>query len=555
MKNRTAFIKSLALLGFGILLVGISNAQQDTTKKGKVDITSAFKPILIESAKINFNASPAENDTTKPKLTYNIPNQNLLFNYQPASLKPLALDIDSGGVWNMSSYVKVGFGSLKTPFIQGGFSFGDGKTAGLNIYAKHVSSEGKKDYQNFRNTGVDLKGFFQTTKNIEWNARLGMKQERYYKYGYKPATLIIPKDSLSQEFQTWNGGISFHNINHTQFGISYSPEVFINVFSDGRDNSESNTFINVPIQKTVGKIFAVNLGATFDLTKYKPSKKNSIDNTFYYLSPAILFKTPKMNVQAGIRPSWDNKTFKMFPNVTFEASTDDNRFIFQAGWTGYIRRTSYQYLVSQNPFLRAPTLLKNSWIEERYAGFKGSIGDHFSYSTKLGFDKYKNQPLFIQPGFDTTGKTFGVVYESDMKAIHYSGELNYNEQEKYSIMLGINFNKFLNLKTFDKAYGLIPFELKSSARVQVAKDLWLKSDLFLWEGAQYMRNDAIRSSAQLKGSIDLNAGVEFRITKNLNLWSQFNNVFNKAYQRWNQYPSYGFNFVAGIIFAFEQKTK
>ena len=112
--------KLFFLLALGILGSGISYSQQDTTKKRSVDITSTFKPVLKESAKINFNASPAANDTSKPKLNYDIPNQNLLFNYQPGNLKPLALDIDSGGVWDLSSYIKAGFGSLKTPFVQAG---------------------------------------------------------------------------------------------------------------------------------------------------------------------------------------------------------------------------------------------------------------------------------------------------------------------------------------------------------------------------------------------------------------------------------------------------
>ena len=554
MKKRTTIIKTLYLLTFGILSFGISYAQQDTLKKGKVvDITSAFKPVIKESAKINFNASPAVNDTTKPRLNYDIPNQNLLFAYQPGSLRPLALDIDTGGAWDVNSYIKAGFGSLKTPFVQAGFSFGDGETAGVNIFAKHVSSEGKIDFQDYRNTKVDLKGFLKTTKKMEWNGRLGMNQERYYKYGYQPSTLVFPKDTLLQQFQTWSGGIGVHNTERTQFGISYAPEILINVFSDERNNSESNTYLNVPMQKTVGKMFAVNLAATFDLTKYKPDNKPTVDNTFYYLSPSLLVKTSKVNAQIGIRPSWDNKTFKLFPNVTGEFSTEDKRFIFQAGWSGYIRRTSYQSLVSTNPFIMQPTSLKNTWVEERYAGFKGSIGDHFTYNAKLGFHKYKNQPLFIQPGFGNDGKTFGVVYEPQMKAFNYSSELVYTEQEKFSVMAGINFYKYTGLKIYDKAYGLVPLELRSAIRVQVMKDLWIKSDIFLWEGSQYMTKTV--GSAQLKGSIDLNAGVEFRITRNLNLWTQFNNVLNKEYQRWNQYRSYGFNFLGGIIFAFDQNAQ
>ena len=80
MKNKMN-IKATIILGFGILSFGISYSQDTTKKTGKVDITSAFKPVLKESAKINFNASPAVNDTTKPRLNYDIPNQNLLFAY------------------------------------------------------------------------------------------------------------------------------------------------------------------------------------------------------------------------------------------------------------------------------------------------------------------------------------------------------------------------------------------------------------------------------------------------------------------------------------------
>ena len=549
-------MKKILILGIGVFSFGISFSQDTTKKRGTVDITSAFKPVLKESAKINFNASPAVNDTTKPKLNYDIPNQNLLLGYAPGSLRPLALDIDSGGFWDLNSYIKAGFGSLKTPYVQAGFSFGDGKTAGLDIYAKHVSSSGKILYQDYRNTNVDLKGFFQTSKSLEWNAQLGMRQDRYYKYGLDPTvTSIPPKDSLEQSFQTWRGGIGFHNINRTQFDISYAPEILINVFNDEKQNSESNTYVNLPLQKAVGKVFRVNLGATFDLTRYKPETKSAQDNTFWYISPSILFKTPKVNAQAGIRPSWDNKTFKMFPNMLIEASTEDKRFTFQAGWSGYIRRTSYQYLASVNPYIDAPTDLKNTWVVERFAGFKGSLGDHFIYNTKLAYNTYKNQPLFINDNsaLNRYDNTFRVIYEPEMKAVHFGGEIGYTEQEKFSVLASINLNKYFEIKENEKAFGLVPFEMKGTARVQIIKDLWLKTDVFLWDGAQYKTPSG--NSAQLDGSFDLNAGLEFRITKNLNLWAQFNNILNREYEPWKLYKSYGFNFLGGIIFAFDQKSK
>ncbi len=536
----------------GILVASHAQAQKDTSNKG-IDIISSFKPVLREAAKINFNASPPAADTAKPKLKYDIPNQNLLFAYQPGTLKPLALSIDTGGRFDNNSYVKAGFGSLRTPYIQAGISFGDGKTAGLNIYAKHVGSDGKRDFQKFSSTNIKLSGFFRSGNNLEWNAGIGMKQDKTYKYGYVPSSLVFSNDSLKQSFQTIAGRVSFHNINKTEFGLLYAPEVKIDVFSDNRDNSESNTVVNLPLEKAINKEIAIKLGVTFDLTRVSPKNKSAINNTMYYISPSVLYKTHNINIQGGIRPSWDNKTFKMFPNILADVSTSDSRFTFQAGWTGYIRKTTYQYLASQNPWLWIPAEFRNTWIEERFAGFKGSVGDHFTYSAKIAFNKLTNQPLFVN---DTTtnlgGKSFRVINERRINVVNFGGELGYNIHEKFSVIAGLSYNQYTGLKDNAKAWGLIPLELKAGMRFQIIKDLWLKSDLFAWSGPQYMKKDG--SAGRLDGAFDLNAGLEFRITKNINLWTQFNNIFNKEYQRWNQYPVYGFNFVGGIVFSFDQKN-
>jgi hypothetical protein len=543
---RISFLSSL------ILFIGCSvYAQNDTTKSKSVNITSAFKPVLRESAKINFNASPPTADTAKPRLQYDIPNPNLLFAYQPGSLKPLALQVDSITKWDNNNYIKAGFGSLKTPFVQAGFSFGDGNTAGVNIYAKHVSSQGKREFQDFTTTQVKLSGFYKTAKNIEWDASIGMKADKTYKYGFQPESLSFPNDSIKVNFQTISGRVSAHNINKTEFGLSWSPELKIDVFSDHLKNNESNTVINLPLQKRVGQDFAVNLGLTFDLTRLSPKSKSAINNTMYYISPSVLYKKSNLNLQAGIRPSWDNGSFKMFPNILAEIGTTDQRFTFQAGWTGYLRKTSYQYLASQNPWLWLPATLKNTRIEERFAGFKGAVGDHFSYSAKVAFNRLNNQPLFIN---DTTGdgKSFRVVNESQINVLNFGGELGYNVQEKFSVVTSLSFNQYSGFKNNAKAWGLLPLELNTALRLMVIKDLWLKGDLFAWGGPKYLKNDG--TVGKLDGAFDLNAGLEFKITKNINLWTQFNNIFNKEYQRWSQYPVYGFNFTGGIVFSFDQKN-
>ncbi len=83
----------------------------------------------------------------------------------------------------------------------------------------------------------------------------------------------------------------------------------------------------------------------------------------------------------------------------------------------------------------------------------------------------------------------------------------------------------------------------------IDEDLWIKADLWAFDGAQYLAHG---ESFKGEGAVDLNAGIEFRITRQLNLWFQMNNIFNNKYERWHQYESYGFNVLGGIIFSFKQ---
>jgi hypothetical protein len=261
-----------------------------------------------------------------------------------------------------------------------------------------------------------------------------------------------------------------------------------------------------------------------------------------------------VNLMAGIRPTWDKKRFRLFPNITAEISTPDKTLTFQAGWTGYIRKTSYQYLASLNPWLWAPDTLRNSWIEERYAGIKGSLADHFTYSAKIGFNTINDQPLFVNVYNDeqSGGKSFMNINESRINVLNLSGQLGYTVQEKFSFIGSFSLNQYGDLKDNPKAYGLMPLEIKGALRLQVIKDLWVSADAYGWGGAHYLQRNG--STGKLGSAFDLNAGLEFRVTKNLNLWTQFNNILNKEYQLWNQYPVYGFNFVAGVVFSFAQKN-
>ncbi len=528
-------------------LIGLAATAQDSTGK-KVKITSSFKPVLKEAAKINFDASPAANDTSRPRLQYSIPVQNLNLAFQPGTLRPLALAVDTGGTWTNESYVKLGYGNFKTPFVKLGLSVGDGKSSGLNFYAQHVSSKGSIKYQDYSNTNGELNAFFKAG-NIEWNARLGGRLDKYKKYGYLPKTLSFPDDSINVNLHTYRARIAFRNVNRTDLGISYAPELKVDAFSDGLSNSETTTFINLPLQKTLGNNFEVEVAAMASLSRYNRDKKDGISNNWFAVAPSVLYKTANINIQAGIRPASDNGNAHLFPNLIAEVASSDKRFSFQAGWVGYLRNAGFQYQATINPWIWAPSTVYNSSIEERFGGIKGSVGDHFSYSAKASFNTIKNQPLFTN---DTVagGKSFVVINEPRLNVINLGGELGYTVGERFSLISNFGINQY-SPKVAAKAWGLLPVEWKTTLRLQVLRDLYLNSELYAFDGPNYQTKGGGRG--KLGNAFDLSAGLEFKVYKNIKIWGQFNNITNSQYQRWNQYPVYGFNVLGGVVFSFAQK--
>src|SRR5688572_6778659 len=119
-------IKQHFLTGVAVLLVAAGAMAQEPRGK-TIDVTSTFKPVLREASKINFNVAPPAMDTSRPRLNYNIPVQNLVFTYQPAELNPVALPMDTLTAWQYSNYVKVGIGNVHVPYVKAGFSFGDNR--------------------------------------------------------------------------------------------------------------------------------------------------------------------------------------------------------------------------------------------------------------------------------------------------------------------------------------------------------------------------------------------------------------------------------------------
>jgi len=524
----------------------VVHAQNDTSRRQTIEITSSYKPVLRNTVKINLYASPLTADTTRPRLAYNIPPQNLFFVYQPVSLKPLALTADTALHLGDRNQLKVGFGSFTTPYVNGAFSFGDGKKNLLNVYGDYISSRGKIENQDFSELNIKAAGSIFTPKN-EVYANAAFSEHENYLYGYDHSLDSFAKSDIRRSYQDFSAGVGFRNTAKNDLNFIYNPHLVLHNFSRENKATETTLELNIPVEKKFSDAVSIKLSAIGNFNKYQI--KNSplqVTNNLFELSPEFVYYSDRFTFHGGVTPAWNNNEVNLLPNIYAEAQLQQNVLIVQAGWVGKYIPNSFRTLSGENPYMQDPSFLNNTKEIQYYGGIKATVGKHFNFNAKAAFVNYNNVPLFVNDSLD--GKSFYTKNERRVDNLQIHGDMNFISQDKFTFTAGLDLNTYTGLLDNAKAWELIPLKLTGSLRWNAFKQVLIKGDILAFSGAKALLSDG--SEKDLKGGTDLSAGAEFKINKQFSAWLDFDNVLNSKYERWNNYPVYGLQVIGGIIIHF-----
>jgi hypothetical protein len=541
--NKKTIILVITLLCF---LGSETYAQNDTTRRQTIEITSSYKPVLRNSVKINLYASPIAADTSRPRMAYNIPAQNLFFAYQPVSLKPLALQTDTALQLGDRNQLKVGFGNFTTPYISGAFSFGDGKKSLGNIYGDYISSKGKIENQDF--SEINLKGMGSIfSEKHETYGGIGFSQRKYFQYGYDHTLEKFSKEDIRRAYGDISANVGIRNIVSNDLGINYDPHLEFHAFSREDQVSENTLILNLPAEKKFGENVSLKVAALGNFNRY--SLKNttgSLKNNLFQIAPELVYYSDRFTFHGGVTPSWNNNTTSILPNIYVEAQLQQRVLVVQAGWVGRYIPNSFRTLSAENPYMQDPSFLNNTKEIQYYGGIKATVSKHFNFNAKAAFISYTDMPLFINDSLD--GKSFYVSNEGKMSNLQIHGDMNFISQDKFTITGALDLNAYTGLKDNAEPWGLIPLKLTGSFRWNAFKQVIFKGDLQAFSGAKALLVNG--DAKNLKGGTDLSAGAEFKINKQFSAWLDFNNILNSKYQRWNNYPVYGLQVIGGILIHF-----
>jgi hypothetical protein len=544
------------------LLFNITLRAQVKDHNENVTVIAPFQPTISDANKLN--SQPVFTDTTftVPKLEYLTLTRKYKTSFAAEPIK--AARVGEATLTKLYKFlVKAGFGNYTMPYGEFFVNNTYSRTYSVGAYLKHLSASGKIKGWAYPGNSENIIKFYgkKIFKQHIMGGSIAYNRNAYHYYGFKPDDFLLQpleRNLYKQRFNQISAAVDFKTMNppdkqklNYEFGLKY---YYLN---DYYKTSENNIDFTADINKdlhlfkfTSSQVLGINVRVTY----FNGQDTNLTSNaSIVTLNPYIktTFKGFAFNVGLDISSEFNEDSkmhFYPIADVQFDAVKDI--LIIFGGIKGHLEQNSFHSLTSENPFIVSKTQLStSSHAYDIFGGIKSNISRTLNFSASVSYASIKNMPLFVNDNTLYFKNKFMVIYDN-AKLLRVTGEFAFQKEEKYKLLIGGNFNNYKmtsELKAWHKPVfdAYIDFYYNIGNKFIVSSSITGRSNVY----AKSIEDGNIVKKS-LNGYADISLGVEYRYSKILSAFLNINNLTSIKYYKWNNYPSYGFNLMAGVTYAF-----
>ncbi len=523
----------------------------DTVPEKVVTILSAFRPQLKNVAKISFTTATAQNDTTSLVLNYQVPNQNLLFQYQPVPLVPRSYKSYPTKVLRNLATLKVGYGNYLHQLADLNTTLIDNQANIHTIGIKYESLQGPLHLQSRRDFGINYLSDLNINDNNHIQSQVFYQNNHSFRYGLVEDATTLPNSNFEQAFSHVGGAFKWVNTNEKNLFALISPIFKIEHFT-GTENANNTWFeIYNPLSLKFDNNFRFNFDFSYNYNQYQLAAGNKINNAILKMDPSIEMIKWNTGIKIGISPTIANGLYTFTPALAISKKLKDTTITLSAGWHTILNNNNYTSLALTNPWIMAPTDMKITTQEKKNVGLTFNSSKNLQYGFDLSLNDYKNLPLFNSvPHTGQVGLKYQSIFEYRAITIELEGNLRYQLSDQLLFKNNFKYIQFNSIKVNDKPWGINPIELNSSFTWSPNKKWSLDGGLDYWSGASFTNDNQL--PFDLSNTLVLNAGFSYQLTHLWKVWAKGENLLDKPYQRWADYPSLGMQLIAGVVYSFHK---
>ena len=230
------------------------------------------------------------------------------------------------------------------------------------------------------------------------------------------------------------------------------------------------------------------------------------------------------------------------------------------GIDGRYNKQSLRNIVQTNQFTNQYELTNTFINSTTYIGINAKLGAAADALFEINYSDISAMPLFVTLNnplqlpkvtkeYDSLN-AFGIRY-TQVNLLKFSTAFNYSFSEAVRIGFIGNFYNY-STKNETEAWQMPNLDGKLNMKFNIKNKLYPHFDI-LAMGIQKQRSgldNATKQTSTIKAFYDISAGIDYRFKKKLSVFVQANNILNTRYQRWFNYPVYGFNIMGGVTMIF-----
>lgn len=557
------------LIGCWLLVVACSSGFAQNPAAGQsgklkdtvvVDVVKAFQPTIANAIKINEN--PVINDTTKktPLLSYSIQSKKVNTSFDVDPIKPAKM-LGEPLTKLYNTLIKAGFGNYTTPYGELFYNNLRSKDYSFGTHLKHLSSTATlKDYgfSGYSDNEASVYGKKFLNKQTLYGD-INYSRNVVHYYGYNISEFSPEKDSIKQRFSFINPKLQLISYFKDSSRINHDIKLSYYNLADSYKATENNVLADATLKFHTG-IGPITFKSTVDYY-HNRNLNDTTNNTLIKLNPSWTERGDKWETSLGtavVGNISSTNAFYFYPYIDFNYHIINNILIPYAGVSGGLTRNSFKLLSDNNPFLVSDVLIRNSDNKYNlYAGIRGTLEASTSFNLKGSYSQINNAAFFVNDVSELMKNRFDVVYDN-IRLLNIHGELAYQKNEKLRLLAKGDYYKY-DMQKEMAAWYKPQMQLTFSGNYNLRDKIVVKTDVFVLS-KQYAKifttttsgsiTTTTESKKELKGIADINLGFEYRHTKKLSGFVNFNNIGAFRYYRWNNYPAQRFNFLAGVSYSF-----
>lgn len=549
MKTRLIF----AAMGLVLVATNADAQRNGGFTTDPISVVRSYEAVLADALKVNPVPQLPTVQTDRKELIYTGINRMAPTAVVLAPLTPLrALPEPASNLGG--GYARLGGGNYNTPLADVRFMSKRDPKFEYGIKAKHFSSSGnlKVDTNQFQHAALSdnvlgIHGKRYLNKVYLYSAFEYDRQVRHFYGLHRPVE--IPRDSVRQIFNriAGNVGIKSHEVQADQVGYGANFSFF--ALSDRFNQRENNLRLD-------GELLIRNdehrmtFDFAIDFTNFSNNAALNVNRTLVYFQPRYHRQGLKFAVNAGLNLAMEAQAgtsqFRIYPHLDFTYAINDIYMMAYGGITGNTERFSYNDLVRTNPFVGlAPDIRNLNNRFQIYGGLKGSIDEQTAYNVMLNYQRLNQAVFFLNDTSDISRLL--PVYDSAANVFNIRAELSRKFGDRYAMHANIDWKNY-GLSNLAAPFMQPTLAMRLGGSYSLQSKLRFLAEGVVFNGVPYL--DATGNSATLSGVFDLNLGAAYQYSNQIDVFVNLNNVASARYFRWFNYPTYGFNFLGGLVLKF-----